>query len=86
VPDRDYPKGHPMAVDYDGEPYTPPDAPFSKDYQEDHPARGGANIDPLSSPDGMRDFVLLQHEMNVLVTQDMQQRNTPAQGAGEEGK
>lgn len=66
--ERDYPKGHPAACDYAGEPYTPPRAPFSEDFAPGDPARGGKNIDTLSTSDGMRAEVVRQHELNALRT------------------
>lgn len=35
--ERDYPIGHPKAVDYDGEPYTPPPPPLGRDWPVGHP-------------------------------------------------
>ena len=51
--ERDYPIGHPAAADYNGAPYHPTTAPFGEVYPPEHLARGGKNIDALSSPDGM---------------------------------
>lgn len=53
--ERDYPVGHPAASDYNGQKYTPPRAPWQDDFDADSPARGGANTNPLDTPDGMRE-------------------------------
>lgn len=66
--ERDYPKNHPAAADYDGSPYMPPTAPFSTDYPADHPARGGKNITARDTCDGVRAFVLEQHAANAAIT------------------
>ncbi len=63
--ERDYPKGHPAASDYAGEPYIPPRAPFTEDWPVGHPARGGKNVDKLSTPDGLRAQILRDHAANV---------------------
>jgi hypothetical protein len=55
-----YPVGHPAHPDYKGEPYTPPGAPFYEDFREGHPARGGANVSEIDTPDGMRAAQLKQ--------------------------
>jgi len=52
--ERDYPVGHPAAADYKGEPYTPPRSPYTRDFDEGHPAFGGKNIAATDTPDGMR--------------------------------
>jgi hypothetical protein len=52
--ERDFPVGHPAACDFDGETYRPPVSPFSVDYPEDHPARGGKNVADVDTPDGKR--------------------------------
>lgn len=36
--ERDYPKGDPRAADYDGQEYTPPTAPYARDYEAGHPS------------------------------------------------
>jgi hypothetical protein len=56
--ERDYPKGHPAAVDYKGEKYTGPRAPWQDDFAEGHPARAGANTGVLDTPDGQREAAL----------------------------
>jgi hypothetical protein len=58
--ERDFPVGHPAASDYAGEPYTPPRAPHGEDYEVGHPARGGKNVSPLDTQDGMRSAHLVQ--------------------------
>jgi hypothetical protein len=58
--DLAYPVGHPAHPDYKGEPYTPPGAPFYEDFREGNPARGGANVGVLDTPDGMRESLLKQ--------------------------
>lgn len=63
--ERDYPVGHPAASDYSGEPYTPPDAPWSSDFPANHPARGGKNTSEADSPDGARKRTVLDREANV---------------------
>jgi len=55
--ERDYPVGHPAAVDYAGQKYTGPRAPWQDDFPEDHPARGGANTNATDTPDGQRAFL-----------------------------
>lgn len=52
--ERDYPKNHPAASDYDGSPWTPPAAPYREDFAAGHGARNGANVSVLDTPDGMR--------------------------------
>jgi hypothetical protein len=54
MPERDFPKGHPAASDYNGEPYTPPRSPYLEEFAPGHPARNGKNIQPVDTPDGMR--------------------------------
>jgi hypothetical protein len=56
--ERDFPKGHPAAVDYKGEKYSGPRAPWQDDFAEGHPARGGANTGELDTPDGQREAAL----------------------------
>lgn len=41
--ERDWPKGHPAASDYNGEPYSAPPPPFAEDWPVGHPARLGKN-------------------------------------------
>jgi hypothetical protein len=62
--DRDYPVGHPAAADYANQPYTPPIAPNAEDYPLGHPARGGKNVDALSTVDGQRAYYLKLFEDN----------------------
>jgi len=66
--ERDYPVGHPAASDYKGEKYIPKRAPFSFDYEEDHPARAGRNSSAVDSPDGLRAAVREQHAANAAMT------------------
>lgn len=54
MPERDYPKGHPAASDYAGEPYKPRFNTTYVDFPEGHPAKGGHNVRPINTPDGMR--------------------------------
>jgi len=54
MPERDYPIGHPAASDYKGQAYKPGFDAMAHDYRENHPARGGANVTALDSPDGKR--------------------------------
>lgn len=70
--ERDYPVGHPAASDYAGQKYTPPRAPFSEDFAPDHPARGGKNISPLDTPDGMRAAVVEVDKANAERTAHME--------------
>jgi len=35
--ERDYPIDHPAAIDYNGDPYSPPPPPLSRDYPPGHP-------------------------------------------------
>src|SRR5437763_8895832 len=53
-PERDYPIGHPAASDYKGGPCAPRRAPFVEAFPPGHPARGGKDVGPLDTPDGMR--------------------------------
>lgn len=52
--ERDFPIGHPAAVDYNGAKYTGPRAPWQDDFPADSPCRGGANTNATDTPDGMR--------------------------------
>lgn len=52
--ERDFPIGHPAAVDYNGQKYTGPRAPWQDDFPADSPCRAGANTNATDTPDGMR--------------------------------
>jgi len=58
--ERDFPIGHPAACDFDPSSYTPPENKYYVDFPKGHPARGGANIKPVDTPDGMREAQLRQ--------------------------
>jgi len=58
--ERDLPINHPNASDYNGEPWNPPRAPYGEDFPEGHPARDGANVSQLDTPDGTRAALLAQ--------------------------
>lgn len=58
--ERDFPVGHPAASDYKGEPYVRPGVPYTEDFEQGHPARGGKNRGELDTPDGVRDAHLRQ--------------------------
>lgn len=49
-----YPVGHPAHPDYKGEPYHNPAAVYDQDFPVGHPARGGANVREIDTPDGQR--------------------------------
>jgi hypothetical protein len=49
-----YPVGHPAHPDYQGEPWKNPAAVFDEDFPEGHPARHGANVRLIDTPDGQR--------------------------------
>lgn len=78
--ERDYPIGHPSASDYKGEKYTPPRAPFAEDFGPDHPARLGANVSALDTPDGSRDRTVQEWRDNARRTA----ANTPVAVAQQE--
>jgi hypothetical protein len=55
-----YPAGHPANPDYKGEPWTNPAETTGVDFPEGHPARGGANVRLIDTPDGQRAALLKQ--------------------------
>lgn len=61
-----YPVGHPAHPDYKGAPWKNPGEVFAEDFAPGHPARGGANVRLIDTPDGQR-AAHLQH------SQDLQQ-------------
>jgi len=81
--ERDYPVGHPAASDYAGERYTPPRAPFAEDFDPGHPARGGKNIKPIDTPDGMRAAQLKADKANAERTAAMESQQPQPQADGD---
>jgi hypothetical protein len=61
-----FPVGHPAHPDYTGAPWKNPGAVFDEDFAVGHPARAGANVRVIDTPDGQR-AAHLQH------SQDLQQ-------------
>jgi hypothetical protein len=66
MPELAYPVGHPAHPDYKGEAWKNPAAVYDEDFPEGHPARGGANVRAIDTPDGQRAAQLKQ-------SQDLQQ-------------
>jgi hypothetical protein len=49
-----YPVGHPANPEYKGAPWANTDSPVDVDFPPNHPARSGANVRPIDTPDGHR--------------------------------
>jgi hypothetical protein len=62
MPELAYPVGHPAHPDYKGEPWKNPAAVYDEDFPEGHPARGGANVRAIDTPDGQRAAHLKQFQ------------------------
>ena len=64
MPELAYPVGHPAHPDYKGEPWSNPAAKFDQDFPVGHPARLGANVREIDTPDG-RHKAHLEHTTSL---------------------
>jgi hypothetical protein len=62
MPELAYPVGHPAHPDYKGEAWKNPAAMYDEDYPEGSPARNGANVRAIDTPDGQRAAHLKQFQ------------------------